>query len=136
MERQVQIRSVSTPDAPAAIGPYSQAVQVHGVVFCSGQIGLDPATGKLVEGGVIEQATQALNNLGAVLRASGSAPHRVLKTTVFLKDMADFPAVNGIYASFFGEHKPARATVAAAGLPMNALFEIECTALADEPVEE
>ena len=119
------MNAVSTPDAPAAIGPYSQAVLHGGLVYCSGQIALDPATGAVVEGGVPEQTRQVLRNLGAVLAAAGSGPERVLKTTVYLRDMADFSAMNTVYAEFFGSARPARATVAVAGLPRDVRVEIE-----------
>ncbi len=120
---------VSTEKAPGAIGPYSQAVIAGGFVFCSGQIPIDPATGEFVSGGVTEQTTQVLKNLGEVLAASGSSFEQVVKTTVFLADMADFAPMNEVYASFFGESRPARATVQAAGLPKAAMVEIECVAL-------
>lgn len=126
-------RVVQTSEAPAAIGPYSQAVVQAGLVWCSGQIALDPATGALVEGGVEEQARQALRNLARVLEAAGSGLGRVLKTTVYLKDMDDFARVNAVYAEFFPEGEPpARAAVQAARLPKDALFEVECVAAADE----
>jgi 2-iminobutanoate/2-iminopropanoate deaminase len=123
------VNAVSTPDAPAAIGPYSQAVLHGGLVYCSGQIALDPATGAVVEGGVPEQTRQVLRNLGAVLAAAGSGPERVLKTTVYLRDMADFSAMNTVYAEFFGSARPARATVAVAGLPRDVRVEIDCVAV-------
>lgn len=120
---------IATDAAPAAIGPYSQAL-VHGeLVFTSGQIGMDPTSGELPDGGVEAQARVALANLGAVLEAAGSSFERVLKTTVYLVDMADFAAVNGVYAEVFGEARPARATVAVAGLPKGALFEIDAVAV-------
>ena len=120
---------IATDAAPAAIGPYSQAL-VHGeLVFTSGQIGMDPASGELPDGGVEAQVRAALANLGAVLEAAGSGFDRVLKTTVYLVDMADFVAVNGVYAEVFGEARPARATVAVAGLPKGALFEIDAVAV-------
>lgn len=120
---------IATDAAPVAIGPYSQAL-VHGeLVFTSGQIGMDPASGELPDGGVEAQARAALANLGAVLEAAGSGFDRVLKTTVYLVDMADFAAVNGVYAEVFGEARPARATVAVAGLPKGALFEIDAVAV-------
>lgn len=128
----MNIRSVSTPNAPAAIGPYSQAVTVAGVVFCSGQIALVPGTPDLVKGGAAAQAKQCLENLGAVLAAAGSNPGRVLKTTIYLKDLNDFAAVNEVYGAFFGDHRPARATVEVARLPKDGLVEIDCIALAEE----
>lgn len=123
------MNAVATPDAPAAIGPYSQAVLHGGLVWCSGQIPLDPATGAVVHGGVSEQTRQALANLFAVLRAAGSGPERVLKTTVYLRDMGDFTAMNAVYAELFGEARPARATVAVAGLPRDVRVEIDCVAV-------
>lgn len=119
---------VSTPGAPAAIGPYSQAVLHDGLVWCSGQIALDPATGQMSAGSVAEQTAQVLANLDAVLRAAGTDRTRVLRTTVYLRDMADFSAMNEVYATFFGPTRPARATVAVAGLPRDARVEIDCVA--------
>ena len=125
-------RTVSTPRAPAAIGPYSQAVVGGGLVHCSGQIALDPESGALVGDDAAAQAERALTNLAAVLEAAGSGLERVLKCNVYLADMADFAAVNEIYARHFqGEDPPARATVAVRTLPKNALVEIDCVALAD-----
>jgi 2-iminobutanoate/2-iminopropanoate deaminase len=120
---------VSTPDAPKAIGPYSQGVCAGDLVFCAGQAGLDPAIGQLVEGGIQAQTRQTLNNLGAVLRAAGSDLSRVVKTTVFLADMADFGAMNQVYAEFFPADPPARSTVAVRQLPLGALVEIEAIAV-------
>jgi 2-iminobutanoate/2-iminopropanoate deaminase len=117
----------STDEAPAAIGPYSQAVGTAGLLFCSGQLGLDPETMELAEG-LEEQVTRALNNLRAVLSAAGATPLDVIKTTVFLAAMEDFAAMNEIYAGFFTEDPPARSTVAVKTLPKNALFEIEAIA--------
>lgn len=126
-ERQI----VSTPDAPKAVGPYSQAVVGGGLVFCSGQVALDPGTGKLVGQDVRAQTERVLQNLQGVLTAAGSSLSRVQKCTVFLKDMADFGAMNEVYARYFpAPHPPARATVAVAGLPLGALVEIDCIALA------
>jgi len=122
------MNAVSTPEAPAAIGPYSQAVVHGGVVWCSGQIALDPARMEIVSGGVAEETTQVLANLEAVLRAAGSSPSRVLQTTVYLRDMEHFAEMNAVYAAFFGEHRPARATVAVAGLPRGVRVEISCVA--------
>lgn len=122
------LRSVRTEQAPEAIGPYSQAIVSGDLVFCSGQIALDPATGEVVAGDVTAQADRVLTNLAAVLSAAGASLGRVVKTTVFLADMADFAAVNEVYARRFGEHRPARATVAAAGLPKGVRVEIECIA--------
>jgi len=122
------VEIVSTTKAPGAIGPYSQAIVSAGVVYTSGQIGLLADTGEMVSGGVPEQTRQVLANLAAVLEAAGSSLDRVIKTTVFLTDMADFGAMNEIYAGVFEAVKPARATVAVAGLPKGALVEIEATA--------
>ena len=119
---------VSTSDAPAAIGPYSQATIVGDLVFTAGQIALDPASMQLVEGGVVEQTERVFANLKAVLAAAGCDLTNVVKTTVYLADMADFPAMNEIYAKHFGDHKPARATVQAAGLPMSVRVEIDAIA--------
>jgi 2-iminobutanoate/2-iminopropanoate deaminase len=127
MDRQL----IATPEAPRAIGPYAQAVRWEGLLFCSGQIGLDPASGQLVEGGVAPQAERALLNLSAVLAAGGSSWERVLKTTIFLVSMEDFEAVNAVYKRFAGETPPARATVAVAALPKGARVEIEATAACD-----
>jgi 2-iminobutanoate/2-iminopropanoate deaminase len=122
-------RSVSTPDAPAAIGPYSQAVVHGGLVYCSGQIAIDPATNELAGGDVASQTRRVLDNLTHVLGAAGSGLDRALKLTVYLASMADFPAVNEVYGSYFpGGSPPARATVAVAGLPKGARVEIDCIA--------
>jgi 2-iminobutanoate/2-iminopropanoate deaminase len=127
------IRFVDTEGAPRAIGPYSQATVVsigdQELVFTAGQIALDPTTMEVVPGGVAAQTEQVMKNLGAVLEAANSGLHRVMKTTVFLADMADFTAMNEVYARAFGEHRPARSTVAAAGLPRGVRVEIECVAL-------
>jgi 2-iminobutanoate/2-iminopropanoate deaminase len=120
--------AVHSNGAPEAIGPYSQAVVCDGWVFCSGQIALDPETGQVVEGGVAEQTERVFRNLSAVLGAAGASLERVVKTTVFLADMADFQAMNEVYARHFGSHRPARATVQAAGLPRAVQVEIECVA--------
>lgn len=120
---------VQTDNAPAAIGPYSQAIKAGGLVFVSGQIPTDPATGQFVAGGIKEQTEQVLNNLSAVLSAAGSSLEQVVKTTVFLADMAEFAAMNEVYARFFTGDAPARATVAAAGLPRDARVEIEAVGL-------
>jgi 2-iminobutanoate/2-iminopropanoate deaminase len=122
------IQTVHTSDAPEAIGPYSQATVVDGWVFCSGQIPLDPHSGELVQGDVGAQTERVFRNLSAVLEAAGASLARVVKTTVFLADMADFQAMNQVYASWFGDHRPARATVEAGGLPRNVAVEIECVA--------
>ena len=122
--------TVSTENAPGAIGPYSQAIKAGGMVFCSGQIPIDPKTGEFVSDMVSEQTEQVLRNLGEVLRAAGSSLDAVVKTTVFLADMDDFAEMNEVYGRFFNENKPARATVEAARLPRDARVEIECIALA------
>ena len=119
---------ISTENAPGAIGPYSQAVKTNGMVFCSGQIPIDVATGEFVSADVAEQTEQVLKNLSAVLEAAGTSLNEVVKTTVFLADMNDFAAMNEVYAKYFSENKPARATVQAAGLPRGARVEIECIA--------
>lgn len=124
---------ISTDKAPKAIGPYSQAVQIENMVFTAGQIGLNPATMEIVEGGIEAQSRQVLTNLKAVLEAADSGLNYVVKTTVFLSDMANFAAMNAIYAEFFPENFPARSTVAAAGLPKGALVEIEAIALLTPP---
>ena len=121
--------TVSTENAPGAIGPYSQAVKTGNMVFCSGQIPINPATGEFVSENVAEQSRQVLINLSAVLEAAGTSLNNVVKTTVFLADMNDFAAMNEVYARFFSENKPARATVQAARLPRDARVEIECIAL-------
>ena len=120
---------ISTENAPGAIGPYSQAVKVSGMVFCSGQIPIDVATGEFVSNDVAEQTHQVLKNLSAVLEAAGSSLNNVVKTTVFLADMNDFSTVNEIYAEYFSDNKPARATVQAARLPRDARVEIDCIAV-------
>jgi len=120
--------AISTTQAPAAIGPYSQAIRADGYLFCSGQLGLDPATGDFVAGDVGAQAQQALRNLGAVLDAAGLTFGDVVKTTIFLADMADFAAVNGVYGRFVTDPPPARSTVAVAALPKGGRVEIEATA--------
>ncbi len=120
---------VSTTDAPSALGPYNQAVIANGFVFCSGQVAIDPTTGELVAGGIEEQTERVLKNLEAVLEAAGSGLDKVVKSTVFLKSMNDFKAMNGIYASFFTENPPARAAVEVARLPLDVMVEIECVAL-------
>lgn len=121
---------VSTDKAPGAIGPYSQAVKSGGFVFCSGQIPIDPATGEFVSNEIAEQTEQVIRNLMAVLEAAGSSLDGVVKTTVFLADMADFAAMNEVYGKYFSENKPARATVQAARLPRDARVEIDCIAVA------
>lgn len=123
-------KAISTDGAPKAIGPYEQAMRVDGLVFTAGQIPLDPKTGNLVEGGIVPQTRRVLENLKAVLAAGGSSLDRVVKATVFLKNMSDFPAMNEVYAEYFGGSKPARSTVAVTELPRGALVEIDLIALA------
>jgi 2-iminobutanoate/2-iminopropanoate deaminase len=123
---------IQTDRAPQAIGPYSQAVKARGLVYASGQIPIDPATGQFVAGGITEQTEQVLKNLAAVLEASGSGLDKVVKTTVFLADMEEFAAMNEVYAQFFSSEPPARATVQAAVLPRNAKVEIEVIALVED----
>jgi 2-iminobutanoate/2-iminopropanoate deaminase len=124
----MRLETVSTPDAPRAIGPYAQAVVAGDLVYTAGQIALDPATMEVVPGGVAEQTERVMRNLAAVLAAAGSDLSRVVKTTVFLADMAEFAAMNEVYGRAFGDHRPARSTVAAAGLPRNVRVEIEVVA--------
>jgi 2-iminobutanoate/2-iminopropanoate deaminase len=121
--------TISTENAPGAIGPYSQAVKAGNLVFCSGQIPLDPQTGEFVSEDVAMQTRQVLKNLSAVLEAAETSLNNVVKTTVFLADMNDFAAMNEVYAEFFSDNKPARATVQAARLPRDARVEIECIAV-------
>ena len=122
------MNSVSTPHAPAAIGPYSQAVIAGNLVFCSGQIALDPHSGTLLDGDVAAQTRLVLSNLRAVLEAAGSGLPHVIKTTVFLADMNDFQAMNEIYAEVFGDHRPARAAVEVSRLPRDVAVEIDAIA--------
>ena len=121
---------VATPDAPKAIGPYSQAIKANGLVFTSGQISLDPATGELVSGSFEDQVHRVFRNLEAVLREAGSSFDRVVKATVYVSDLANFQALNTIYAQYFGDHKPARTTIQAAALPKGSAVEIDLIALA------
>lgn len=118
---------IATKNAPGALGPYSQAIKLTDFIFCSGQLGLNPATGELVEG-VKAQAEQAMKNLKAVLEAGGSSVDKIVKTTIFLKNIGDFPVVNEAYGSFFPGDKPARSTVEVAALPKGGLVEIEAIA--------
>ncbi len=120
---------IAAAQAPKAIGPYSTAIQTDGLVFCSGQVGLDPASGELVAGGVEAQTRQALTNLKHALEAAGSSLERAVKISVFLKDMDDFGKMNAIYAEFFSSEPPARSTIAVAALPKAALVEIDAIAL-------
>lgn len=122
---------VETPQAPKAIGPYTQAIRADGVVYTSGQIGLDPATGALVPGGIEAQTRRVLENLKAVLAAAGSSLDRVLRVTVYLTDLGHFQAMNRIFAEFLDAHRPARSTVGVAALPMGALVEMDMIALCD-----
>ncbi len=125
----MDVRAISTDRAPKAIGPYSQAIAAGDLVFCAGQLGLDPATGEIVGGDIKLQTARILDNLAAVLEAAGSGLDRVTKTTVFLSDMADFPAMNEVYAQKFGAHRPARSTVPVGNLPRGGRIEIEAIAV-------
>ena len=123
------MKIIASANAPAAIGPYSQALDTGNIVFCSGQIPLDPSSMSLVSGGITEETEQVFKNIKAVLHEAGCDEKSVVKTTVYLKEMDDFPAMNSIYEAFFSPHKPARSTVQVAGLPLNARVEIECIAV-------
>ncbi len=125
----MNLEKVVTDKAPRPVGPYAQALTADDLVFCSGQVALDPATGELVRGDIRDQTRRSLANLEAVLRASGSDLQHVLKTTVFLSDMNDFKDMNAIYAEAFGAHTPARSTVEVGKLPLGARVEIECIAI-------
>jgi 2-iminobutanoate/2-iminopropanoate deaminase len=118
----------ATDEAPGAIGPYSQAVSIDGWLYTSGQIGLDPATAKIVEGGFEAQAERVMANLTAVLASAGCDFSNVVKATIYVTDLANFPVLNGIYGAALGEHRPSRSTVEVAGLPMGALVEIDLVA--------
>jgi 2-iminobutanoate/2-iminopropanoate deaminase len=122
---------VHTDNAPPAMGPYSQAIKANGMIFASGQIPLDPATGRLVEGGIREQTERVLNNLKAIVEAAGSSFERVVKTTVFLADMDDFNEMNEVYSRFFPQPQPARSTVQVARLPRDVRVEIDLIATVD-----
>lgn len=122
-------KAVHTEQAPAVIGPYSQAIEANGFVYASGQIPIDPATGNFVEGGIEEQARQCLTNASHILEAAGTSMANVVKTTVYLADMKDFAAMNGVYATFFSEPYPARSAVAVKDLPKGALVEVEVLAV-------
>ena len=125
-----ELKSITTDKAPAAMGPYSQAIVSGDLVFCAGQLGLDPATRQIASGDIRVQTARVLDNLSAVLEAAGSGLDRVVKTTVFLEDMAEFAAMNEVYAQRFGTHRPARSTVQVAKLPgTGGRVEIECIAL-------
>jgi 2-iminobutanoate/2-iminopropanoate deaminase len=126
------VKPISTDKAPAAIGPYSQGIKVHGFLFTAGQIALDPATGQIVEGGITAQTQRVLANLSAVLTAAGAEWDDVVKTTVFLADLADFPVVNELYGKHLGAARPARSTVQVAALPRGALVEIDAIARVKE----
>lgn len=123
------IEFVTTPSAPRAIGPYSQATRVGGLLFTAGQTGFEPATGELVDGGIAEQTDRVLRNILAILEAAGLDLSSVAKTNVYLVDMADFAEMNAVYARAFGEHRPARTTVAVAALPRGARVEIDAVAV-------
>lgn len=123
------MKIIVSDQAPAAIGPYSQAVQAGGFLFCSGQIPLDPVTGDLVQGDIRLETRRVMENLRGVLQAAGSDFGCVVRTTIYLTDMADFPVVNEVYGSYFPDHKPARATVAVAALPKGARVEIDAVAV-------
>jgi 2-iminobutanoate/2-iminopropanoate deaminase len=122
------ISAVSTSGAPRAIGPYSQGIRAGGFLFTAGQVGFDPSSGELVDGGISEQTERVLQNLRSILESAGASLSQVVKTTVFLVDMADFAAMNEVYARVFGDHRPARSTVAVAALPRGARVEIEAVA--------
>jgi 2-iminobutanoate/2-iminopropanoate deaminase len=124
----MSLEFVATSSAPAAIGPYSQAVKVNGLLYSAGQIALDPQSMEIIKGGIREQTERVMKNLKAVLEAAGSDLSKVVKTTVFLVDMSDFTAMNEVYAAAFGSHKPARSTVAVSGLPRGVRVEIEVVA--------
>jgi 2-iminobutanoate/2-iminopropanoate deaminase len=128
--RMLDATAILTADAPAPVGPYSQAIRVEGFIFCSGQVGLDPKSGKIVEGGVAEQTRQVLDNLAAVLSGAGRTLADIVKTTIFLVDIADFATVNAIYAERMGTPPPARSTIGVAALPLGARVEIEAIASA------
>jgi len=133
METNINSKVISTDKAPRAIGPYSQAIQFGNMIFTSGQLGLDPATGALVPGGIEAETRQVLENIKHVLDAAGSNLSCVVKTTVFLKDMADFAKMNAIYAEFFTQAPPARSTIGVAALPKGGLVEIETIATIPNP---
>ena len=122
---------ISTDQAPAAIGPYSQAVKANGLVFVSGQLPINPATGELVSGDIRAETRQAMTNVGAILSAAGSAFDRIIKTTLFISDMEQFAVINEVYAEFFAGNPPARACVEVARLPKDARVEVEAVAVAD-----
>jgi 2-iminobutanoate/2-iminopropanoate deaminase len=123
------LKQISTSHAPSAIGPYSQGVVANGFLFTAGQIALDPVTGKIVEGGIVEQTERVMQNLQQVLQAAGVSWGDVVKTTVYLHDLSDFPIVNEIYGKWLGDARPARSTVQVPGLPRGALVEIDAVAV-------
>ena len=123
------LSAVSTVSAPKALGPYSQAIRAGQFLFVSGQIPIDPATGELVSGGIADQTRRALENIGEILKAAGGSFPQVVRTTVYLADLADFPAMNDAYATFFGAPQPARSTIQAARLPKDARIEIDVIAI-------
>ena len=123
------MKALHTNLAPAAIGPYSQAIEVNGFIFASGQIPIDPATGNFVEGGIKEQTRQALTNASRIMEEAGTDLSHVVKTTVYLADMGDFTAMNEVYSTFFSEPYPARSAVSVKALPKGALVEVECIAV-------
>jgi 2-iminobutanoate/2-iminopropanoate deaminase len=127
---ETMIQVVKTDKAPNALGPYSQAIVANGFVFVSGQIAIDPKTNQLLNGNTAEQTRQVLENLSGILQSVGGSLAKVVKATVFLQDLNDFAAMNAVYSEYFGEHKPARATVQVARLPLDARVEIDLTALA------
>jgi 2-iminobutanoate/2-iminopropanoate deaminase len=127
------LHPIATARAPAAIGPYSQGIVCGGLLFTAGQIPLDPASGEMIDGDVTRQAERVLENLDAVLSAAGASRQSVVKATIFLRDLADFAAVNAVYAEFFGDHRPARSTVQVARLPRDAAVEIELVAAVGNP---
>ena len=124
----MSLKTIQTPDAPAAIGPYSQAIVAGGFLFTAGQIALDPKSGQTVDGGIDKQTERVMMNLAAVLKEAGVTWSSVVKTTVYLHDMADFPAMNEVYGKWLGDARPARSTVQAAGLPRGVLVEIDVVA--------
>lgn len=128
MSSNTSLETISTNQAPAAIGPYAQAIATGGLVYTSGQIPLDPETMDVVPGGITEQAERVMTSLAAVLAASGSSLDQVVKTTCFVTDLADFAAFNDVYGRHFGDHKPARSTVQVAALPRGVKLEVECIA--------
>ncbi len=125
---------IHTQDAPAAVGPYSQAVEINGTLYISGQVPIDPASAKVVEGGIQEQTEQVMKNIGKILEAAGYAYSDVVKSTCLLSDMANFKAMNAVYAEFYPENQPARAAFAVKELPLGVLIEIESIAVRDIPL--